>query len=51
LENRGHDVWFDKAVIRAGDDWRHSITDGILKSNPVLLLPLKIFQPRSRHLP
>jgi hypothetical protein len=36
LEMRGHDVWFDKSEIRFGDDWRHSITDGILKSNRVL---------------
>ncbi len=32
----GHDVWFDKNEIKFGDDWRHSITDGILKSNRVL---------------
>src|SRR5580693_612754 len=36
LENRGHDVWFDKNEIKSGDDWRRSITDGILKSNRVL---------------
>jgi TIR domain-containing protein len=36
LEKRGHDVWFDKTEIKAGDDWRHSITGGILKSNRVL---------------
>ena len=36
LEKRGHDVWFDKSEIKFGDDWRHSITDGILKSNRVL---------------
>lgn len=36
LEKRGHDVWFDKSEIKFGDDWRRSITDGILKSNRVL---------------
>ncbi len=36
LVNRGHDVWFDKSEIKFGDDWRHSITDGILGSNRVL---------------
>ena len=33
LEARGHDVWFDKAEIKAGDDWRRSITDGITQSH------------------
>src|ERR1043166_607248 len=36
LEKRGHDVWFDKNEIKTGDDWRRSITDGILKSTGVL---------------
>jgi len=36
LEKRGHDVWFDKNEIKFGDEWRRSITDGILKSNRVL---------------
>ena len=36
LEKRGHDVWFDKAEIKFGDEWRCSITDGILQSNRVL---------------
>jgi hypothetical protein len=36
LERRGHDVWFDKSEIRFGDDWRRSITDGILGSDRVL---------------
>jgi WD40 repeat protein len=36
LENRGHDVWFDKTKIRPGDDWRACITEGILKSNRFL---------------
>ena len=36
LKGRGHDVWFDKTDIRPGDEWRRSITDGILQSNRVL---------------
>jgi hypothetical protein len=36
LEKRGHDVWFDKAEIKFGDDWRREITDGIIGSNRVL---------------
>jgi hypothetical protein len=33
LKNRGHDVWIDKSEIKFGDDWRRSITDGIVRSN------------------
>lgn len=33
LEARGHDVWFDKSEIKAGDDWRRSITEGITRSD------------------
>jgi len=36
LEQRGHDVWFDKADIKAGDDWRRAITEGILHSQRVV---------------
>jgi hypothetical protein len=36
LEKRGHDVWFDKSEIKVGDDWRRSITDGIVDSQRVL---------------
>ena len=36
LEKRGHNVWFDKNEIKGGDDWRHSITNGILKSHRVI---------------
>ena len=36
LEKRGHDVWFDKNEIKFGDEWRRSITDGILGSHRVL---------------
>jgi len=33
LEQRGHDVWFDKSEIKFGDDWRRSITEGITGSH------------------
>ncbi|WP_197443608.1 toll/interleukin-1 receptor domain-containing protein [Maioricimonas rarisocia] len=36
LEQRGHDAWFDKKEIKAGDDWRRSITDGLTESDGVL---------------
>jgi hypothetical protein len=36
LEQRGHDVWFDKTEIKAGDDWRRAITDGIINSQRVV---------------
>ncbi len=36
LEQRGHDVWFDKTEIKAGDDWRRSITDGIAQSHQIV---------------
>ena len=36
LEQRGHDVWFDKNEIKFGDDWRRAITDGILHSQRVV---------------
>lgn len=36
LEGRGHDVWFDKSEIRFGDDWRCSITEGIVGSDRVV---------------
>jgi hypothetical protein len=36
LEERGHDVWFDKSEIKYGDDWRRAITDGIIGSDRVL---------------
>ena len=36
LETRGHDVWFDKNEIKFGDDWRRSITEGIVDSHLVL---------------
>lgn len=36
LEKRGHNVWFDKSEIKFGDDWRRSITDGILSSHRVV---------------
>jgi hypothetical protein len=36
LERRGHDVWFDQSEIKGGDDWRRSITEGIVDSSRVL---------------
>lgn len=36
LEKRGHDVWFDKSEINAGDDWWRAITDGIMGSHRVV---------------
>ena len=36
LEARGHDVWFDQDEIKGGQDWRRSITDGIVASDRVL---------------
>lgn len=36
LEARGHDAWIDRSEIKAGDDWRREITDGVVDSNRVL---------------
>ena len=36
LLSRGHKVWFDTFEIKAGDDWRRSITEGIRGSQSVL---------------
>ena len=36
LEKRGHDVWFDRSEIKAGDDWRRKISDGVSNSDKVL---------------
>ena len=36
LEARGHEVWFDAAQIKSGDDWRNAITRGILDSQQVV---------------
>ena len=33
LEARAHGVWFDKSEIKAGDDWRRAITEGIAASD------------------
>ena len=32
LEKRKHSVWIDKSQIKGGDDWRRTITSGILDS-------------------
>ena len=36
IEERGHKIWMDRSEIKSGDDWRQSITDGILASNGVI---------------
>jgi hypothetical protein len=36
LERRRHNVWVDRSEIKAGDDWRRQITEGILGSDRVL---------------
>ena len=33
IEQRNHSVWIDKSKIKSGDDWRRSITSGILTVN------------------
>lgn len=38
LEKRRHGVWFDKNEIRPGDNWRRSITEGMMR--PIQLLPM-----------
>lgn len=32
LERRKHSIWIDKSSIKSGDDWRRTITSGILES-------------------
>lgn len=36
LESRGHFVWIDNTEIHSGDDWRRSITDGLMSTSGVL---------------
>jgi hypothetical protein len=50
LVQRGHDVWFDKTDIKAGENWRRAITDGILHSQRVVSF-LEAFRPGPRRLP
>ncbi len=33
LEAAGHSVWIDSSEIKAGDDWRRSIVNGISNSD------------------
>jgi tetratricopeptide (TPR) repeat protein len=33
LEAGGHEVWIDKSKIKAGDDWRRSILDGLVDTD------------------
>ena len=51
LETRGHDVWFDKSEIKAGDDWRRSITEGIANSHKFLSFLSKHSTRDPRRLP
>lgn len=36
LAQRGHDVWIDRSEIKFYDDWRRSITAGILNAQRVV---------------
>ena len=36
VEKHGHSVWIDRNEIKSGDDWRESITSGLLSSNGVV---------------
>ena len=36
LEKSGHMVWIDRSRIKAGDDWRRSIMDGLTDTSTVL---------------
>ena len=36
IESRGHSTWIDSSKIKAGDDWRREITEGIQASDFVL---------------
>lgn len=36
IEQRGHKVWIDRSEIKSGDDWRQSITEGLLSSSGVI---------------
>ena len=36
LSKRGHEPWIDQSKIKQGDDWRNTITKGILESNAFL---------------
>ncbi len=36
VEKHGHSVWIDRNEIKSGDDWRESITNGLLSCNGVV---------------
>ena len=36
LEQHGHKIWMDRSEIKSGDDWRQSITEGLLSSSGVI---------------
>ncbi len=33
LQTAGHEIWIDKSKIKAGDDWRRSILDGLVDTD------------------
>ena len=37
LEARGFEVWIDRSEIKSGDNWRQSITKGLLESSGVVV--------------
>ncbi len=36
LENRGHSIWIDESEIKAGENWRRKIFDGVRGSDGVI---------------
>lgn len=36
LEKRGHHVWIDTSEIKAGDNWRDGILNGVLNASSVI---------------
>lgn len=36
LESQGYDIWIDRSEIKSGEDWRQSITNGLLESIGVI---------------
>ena len=46
LESRGHEIWLDKERIKAGDDWRKAIYNGVEWSDVALIcLSRKAMRP------
>lgn len=36
LERRGYRVWLDQSEVKAGDDWRRTVTDGLISADTVI---------------